>query len=219
MNRQSGDPLRNRAESQGKSPRRRAGLLLVAVAGTFLAVLVLATAMVPDYSYRTAAISDLGVHPETALFFNASLLVVGVLNLLAGVSFHRIHGNRWLLLTYAIASVGAAGVGLVPLGSGPLHGFFALIAFLFFNLEAIGSGRKTGGTIRKLSVLAGAIGLGFLVAFVLGGSGVTAVFGPFGYGGTERMIVYPVLTWALVFGGFLLGTEAGETGDAAGRAK
>lgn len=205
-----GQPTLNpRFDDPGPEPdwvqKRRAGLLLVAVAVTFLAVLVLATAMVPGYSVRTAAISDLGVHAETALLFNGALIVVGTLNLFAGYYFHRLHGTRWLLAFYVLASVGSAGVGLFPLGSGPLHEVFALLAFLFFNLEAIGSGLVVTGRVRQFSVLAGAVGLAFLAAFVLGGSGLPAVFGPFGYGGTERMIVYPPMVWALVFGGSLLG--------------
>ncbi|MFP4530412.1 MAG: DUF998 domain-containing protein [Halodesulfurarchaeum sp.] len=197
--------LGNIGPEQDWVTKRQVGLLLVGVAGNFLAVLALATARVPEYSVRTDAISDLGVHPETALLFNGSLLVVGTLNLLAGYHFHRVHRHRWLLVTYTAASIGVAGVGLFPLGSGPLHELFAFVAFLFFNLEAIGSGLQVTGSVRQFSVLAGAVGLAFLVAFVLGGSGLPAVFGPFGYGGTERMIVYPTLLWALVFGGFLLG--------------
>jgi hypothetical protein len=40
---------------------------------------------------------------------------------------------------------------------------------------------------------------------VLGDSGNAAAFGPIGHGGTERMIVYPVMLWMLAFGGFLMG--------------
>ena len=32
-----------------------------------------------------------------------------------------------------------------------------------------------------------------------------AAFGPIGHGGTERMIVYPVMLWLVAFGGYLLG--------------
>lgn len=36
----------------------------------------------------------------------------------------------------AVAGLGAAGAGLVPLNVSDLHGIFALLAFLFFNIEA-----------------------------------------------------------------------------------
>jgi hypothetical protein len=42
---------------------------------------------------------------------------------------------------------------------------------------------------------------------VIGDSGNTAVFGPIGHGGAERMIVHPVMLWLLAFGGYLMGRQ------------
>jgi hypothetical protein len=39
---------------------------------------------------------------------------------------------------------------------------------------------------------------------VIGDSGNPAIFGVIGHGGSERMIVYPVMLWTLVGGGHLL---------------
>ena len=39
---------------------------------------------------------------------------------------------------------------------------------------------------------------------VIGDAGNAAAFGPIGHGGTERMIVYPVMLWMLAFGGYLM---------------
>lgn len=186
-------------------PLRYTGLLLVALAAAFLLALMIGAAIRPGYDFREAAISDLGVFPETALLFNGSLALVAVLNLFAGYYFYRVHGQRWLFGVFVAGSVGALGTGLFPLGSGPVHQMFAFVAFLSFNLEAIGSGRWAGGILRYLSTGVGLIGLAFLAVFVLGSSGVPVVFGLLGYGGTERMIIYPALLWALVFGGYLLG--------------
>ena len=191
--------------------RQLAGLCFLLLAAQFMTVIMLAAAMVPDYDFNAAAISDLGVFPETSLLFNASLFVVGILNILGGYAFYRYHGQRWLFATFAIAGLGAVGTALVPLNVSDVHGLFALVAFLFFNLQAIGTATRLDGAMRALSIVAGVLGLAFVVVMAIGDGGNTAVFGPIGHGGTERMIVYPVMLWMVAFGGYLLGTRADTT--------
>jgi hypothetical membrane protein len=189
------------------APRTLAGVFFFALAAQFMTVIMLAAAMVPGYDFRAAAISDLGVYPETALLFNVSLVVVGVFNLFGGYFFYRTHGKRWLLAVFALAGVGAIGAGLFPLDTSGLHGLAALLAFVFFNVQAIGSATRLSGFMRALAVLTGVLGLVFVVLMALGDGGNTAAFGPIGHGGTERMIVYPVMLWLVAFGGYLLGKQ------------
>jgi hypothetical membrane protein len=186
--------------------RTLAGLAFVALAAQFLTTIMLAAAMVPGYDFRGGAISDLGVFPETALLFNGSLVVLGLLNLLGGYFFYRSHGRRWILGVFAVTGVGAVGAGLFPLHVGDLHGLFALVAFLFVNLQALASATRLSGPMRALSVLAGVVGLVFVGLMIVGDGGNVAAFGPIGHGGTERMIAYPPLLWLAAFGGYLLGT-------------
>ena len=100
----------------------------------------------------------------------------------------------------------------MPLDSGGAHGLFALGAFLFFNVQAIASSRLATGPMAAISVLAGVVGLIFVVLMVIGDAGNPAVFGPIGHGGAERMIVYPVMLWLLAFGGYLMGREPEPAG-------
>jgi hypothetical membrane protein len=60
--------------------------------------------------------------------------------------------------------------------------------------------------MRALAVLAGTVGLVFVGIMIVGDAGNTAVFGPIGHGGAERMIIYPVMIWLVAFGGYLLGS-------------
>lgn len=186
---------------------RAAGLILLILAAQFMTIIMLAASIAPRYDYHAAAISDLGVIPETSLLFNLSLVAVGVLNIVGGYLFYRSHGRRWILAVFVIAGIGAAGAGLLPLDRSEFHGLFALAAFLFFNLEAIATGQVTHGPIRWVSRVAGATGLAFVVLMVIGDSGSAAVFEPIGHGGAERMIVFPVMLWMLVVGGWLLGRD------------
>ena len=189
--------------------RKLAGTFFPVLAAQFMTVIMLAATMVPGYDFRAAAISGLGVVPETALLFNTSLVLVGVLNLVGGYLFYRTHGKRWLVAIFARAGIGAVGAELFPLDMGGLHGLFALLAFPFFNVQALGTATRLDSVMQALSVLAGGMGLVFVVLMALGDAGNAAAFGPIGHGGTERMIVYPVMLWLVAFGGYLLAKREG----------
>jgi hypothetical membrane protein len=186
--------------------RKRSGLLLSLGSAQFLVMMMLLEAVAPGYSMHDNAISDLGTIPETRLLFNASLFALGLMNALAGFFLYRSDGDRWLLLIFTIGGIGAMGAGLIPLDSPiGIHGIFALLAFLFMNLEAIYVGLALGGALKPISILAGITGLIFLLAMILVDTGTFDVSGSIGHGGVERMIAYPALIWMILFGGYLLG--------------
>jgi hypothetical membrane protein len=189
--------------------RRIAGVALFVLAAEFMTAIMLAASIAPQYDFGGGAISDLGVIPQTALLFNSSLVLIGVLNLIGGYFLHRSHASTWILATFFLAGLGAIGAGLIPLHTSDLHSIFALLAFVFFNVEALACAGLVRGPMRIVSLITGIVGLGFVVLMVIGDSGNAAVFGPIGHGGAERMIVYPVMLWMLAFGGYLLG----ESGD------
>jgi hypothetical membrane protein len=193
-----------RAREAHRADARTPGILLFVLAAQFMTAIMLAASMAPGYDVAGGAISDLGVIPETALVFNISLLAVGALNVIGGYLFYRIHGRRWILSFFLLAGIGAAGAGLVPLDRSEFHGIFALVAFLFFNLEAMASATVIEGPMRPISLLAGIVGFAFVIVMIIGDSGNAAVFGPIGHGGAERMIVYPAMLWMMAFGGYLM---------------
>ena len=180
------------------------GFLLFALGAAFLTVTMLAASIAPAYDYSAAAISDLGVIDETAWLFNGLLLVVGALNIAAGLLMHAAHRRRWIVGVYLLAGIGAIGAGFVPLDVGALHSLFALFGFVFFNVEAVATGTVVRGPIRLVSYAAGLIGLVYVAVMIIGDAGNTAVFGAIGHGGSERMIVYPAMLWAAAFGGYLM---------------
>jgi hypothetical membrane protein len=198
------------ARAVSRDDAQLSGLLLFINAAQFMIVIMLAASVAPAYDYGAAAISDLGVIAETALLFNASLVVVGVLNIAGGYLHYRSHGRTWILATFLVAGMGAVGAGLMPLDRGGLHGLFALLAFLFFNLEAIACATVVSGPMKPVSAVAGVVGLVFVVLMAIGDAGNSAAFGPIGHGGTERMIVYPVMLWMVAFGGYLMATGRAE---------
>ncbi len=188
---------------------RVAGGLFFLLAAQFMVVIMLAASLVPGYDINTAAISDLGVFSQSALLFNGSLVFVGLATLVGGYLFFRWHGAVWLISFFVLAGLGAILAGVFTLESAPgLHGIGALAAFVFFNLMAIGTATRLSGPMRVLSVLLGLTGLAFVVIMAIGDAGNTAVFGPIGHGGAERMIVYPPMLWLLAVGGYLMGRRS-----------
>ena len=139
-----------------------AGLLLFSVSAAFLLVTTLTASIAPAYDFHGSAISDLGVSAETAVLFNGLLVVIGVLNICAGYVLYR-RGRRALLAIYVLAGIGAIGAGLFPLSTGGLHSMFALVAFIAFNFEVIGSALLLIGPMRLIGIAAGAIGLVYAV--------------------------------------------------------
>jgi len=166
--------------------------------------------MIPGDDFRGAAISDLGASPGTALPFNTPLVPVGVPTLAAGSPFHP-PPERRLLAALTLAGVGAVGAGLFRLDTGGLHGLTALLASPFFNVQAPGTATRLRSAMRALSVLAGGVGLVFVVLMTLGGAGNAAAFGPIGHGGTERTIASPAVLRPVAPGGYLPRRAMGRT--------
>ena len=187
------------------------GLLLFILAAGFMTVIMVGTSMAPGYDVQGGAISDLGVIGETAMLFNGALLAVGLLNIASGYLLYRTHGHAWVFAVFLLAGLGAIGAGLVPLNASDLHGIFALVAFVFFNVEALGAAALDQGPMRWVSVVAGLVGLAFVVIMVIGDAGNPGVFGPIGHGGAERMIVYPSMLWMMAFGGYSDGSPVGRS--------
>lgn len=194
----------SRPRTESRADVTVSGILLLSLASQFMTVIMLAASMAPGYDIARGAISDLGVIDESALLFNLSLIGVGLLNVAAGAMLYRAHRHAWILAVFGLAGLGAAGAGVVPLDASDLHGIFALVAFLFFNVQAIACAGLVHGPMRAVSILAGVVGLAFVVVMVIGDAGYSGIFGPIGHGGAERMIVYPAMLWMLVFGGYLI---------------
>jgi len=184
-----------------------AGSLFVAVPALFVTTLTVAAAMVPGYHVGADAISELGVAPETALLFNGAIVVTGIANAVAGRYYYRRHGAAWLLALFVLGGVGSAGVGVFPMDTGAPHAVAAFVAFTGVNLQTVGAAARFDGPLRVAGVVAGLVGLGALAWFLLGGGEGAAAYGALGYGGVERLIVYPALLWTVALGGALLTPE------------
>ncbi|MCW5715036.1 MAG: DUF998 domain-containing protein [Bauldia sp.] len=184
-----------------------AGLVLFAAAAQSMLVAMLAGAMAPGYSQGANAISDLGVIPQTATLFNASVIATGILTAIGGFLLASWLRRRWVVAFFVLAGAGAIGVGLAPVEISPrTHEWLALAAFLGFTLLPAACARNFVGWMRPISIVATVVGTGYLAVMVFGIRVDGTVFGDIGLGGAERMVIYPGLLWMLALGGYLMRT-------------
>lgn len=205
-----------RGEMNGTSGRYRsiAGASLVGVGIVSTLGIITAEALYPGYDPGTQTISSLGaaygpggaVQPSASIF-SGSMIVAGLLTLVAAYGIDRTYERRWLTAVVAATGVGVTGVGAFPEHVGALHAIAALVAFAAGGLSAIGVATVVPGPFRYLSAALGAAALVALAAFLAVGGST-----PLGIGGLERLITYPTQIWVTAFGGYLLGRPAaGDT--------
>ncbi|APE96547.1 hypothetical protein HSR6_2120 [Halodesulfurarchaeum formicicum] len=202
--------------TQGMSARSLAGLG-TALAG-ILAFMGIITGEVlyPNYSTRQD-ISDLGstrppnpvIHEPAATIFNSTMVISGLCLLVAAYFAYRAIGRADFPVLLGVFGLGALGVGLFPGNVTPWHGLAALLTFFAGGLTAIYSVRIVDRPFAVLCGLLGGISLTILVSLIaLGIAGVPHPLDFLGSGGVERWVAYPLLLWAVVFGGYLLGVDS-----------
>lgn len=100
--------------------------------------ILLATMLDPTFSWLHHALSDLGVRDESALVFNGSLVLGGLLGGIYGIgvtSDSTSSTSRSVGIIFTVASIGLVGVGVFVIGH-PLHGpaavgFYFLVTLAF----------------------------------------------------------------------------------------
>jgi hypothetical membrane protein len=127
-------------------------------------------------------------------------MVIGGLLILAASFFLFRELKSWIVIFPALLGTGVLGVGLFP-GNNPfLHPLFALIAFIAGGLSAIILSMRAPSPFRFVLGFLGLISLIFLFFSAM-------IIPVLGDGGTERFVAYPVVIWAIGFGGYLIGNE------------
>jgi hypothetical membrane protein len=173
--------------------------------------IIIAETKYPNFRHYTTRqeISDLGgtrpphglVTQPSAMIFDTTMLIAGVLLLAGAFALWRLYRDRLLTVAAALFGVGTFLVGIFPGNTTP-HPFAAMIAFVFSALTAIAAFRVTSAPFRVMCVFAGLLSLAALIAGELGDN--SPVVKSIGIGGTERWIVFPVILWLVFFGGYLL---------------
>jgi hypothetical membrane protein len=184
-----------------------AGIILIIGCIQFFMAVNLAETQYPGYSISKNVLSDLGgslppVEPS-AIIFNLSIIVFGVLGIITVYLILKSGGCRLFSSCLAISSIGAVGVGLFPEYTGSTHLFFALLTFLFGSLAVLFSYRL-GLNIPMviISIITGLTSFLVLITFILS-PGTNPLITYLGVGGAERLMAYPTLLYLTALGGYL----------------
>jgi len=206
----------SRARDWATDLRIGGGLLFLAGA-TILMGIITAEALYPGtFSTGANEISDLGgtrppnsvILQPSATIFDVSMMLIGVLVMVASGFVQRAFGRRSVTIPIAVLGVGAFGVGIFPGNTGNPHAIFAMVTFISGGIAALTAARVTSGPFRYISYLLGTASLGTLVTYMLlGDASPMAVLG---IGGVERWIVFPVVLWVTAYGGYLCGRADGR---------
>lgn len=193
---------------------RWGGALFVLASLQFLVVMIIAQLRYSGYSDLTNYISDLGNSHDSPAFwaFNGSIILLGLMGLLGAALIRSAFAPRRTralgIGMLAIASLGAIGVGLFPETApefgGHIHSLMSLVTFvgsgfalLFLALAMMRDTRWEG--FRGYTGISGAVTLVALILFIPASSGSTSGIGSVP-GLIERLIVAPILLWAIVAG-------------------
>lgn len=194
---------------------RVAGTALFGAGALLLMAIITCEALYP-FAYSTARneISDLGgtrppaalVFQPVATIFNVSMIATGLLLLLGGTVLQRAV-RRWSVSLPVLVLGGAVVlVGVFPGNTGLPHALSAMVAFWAGGIAAVLTSRVVAGPFRSVLTLLGVINLLCLASyFTLGAANPMWALG---VGGAERWVAYPVLLWAMGFGGYLAGSAA-----------
>lgn len=173
------------------------------MAGVIFTVLnTVSEAVYPGYSVGANALSDLGaVGAPTRLLWDGQLVVSGIIASLGVVLLFRagfIPRSRAVRGVYLAPNVATVVVGLVPENTvSAVHVLAAFTVFVVGGLAAVYTYRLTSSPFRYLSVCLGLLSLAATPLL----SAHTAL----GFGGAERLVVYPFIVWGIAFGSYLMG--------------
>jgi hypothetical membrane protein len=191
-----------------------AGALYSSAGFVLLMGIITAETKYPIFRHYTTRqeISDLGgtrppqglVTQPSAMIFDTTMLIAGVLLLAGAFALWRLYRDRVLTVVSTLFGIGALGVGIFPGNTTP-HPIVAMIAFVCSALTAIAVFRVTPAPFRFMSLTVGLLSLIALTVAFLGDNSPIAK--SIGIGGVERWVVFPMILWLAFFGGYLLASR------------
>ena len=193
--------------------QKTAGLLMVISGIQFMLLVSIAETLYPGYNtakYDLSSLADLPIHEPSATIFNVTVFIAGLLIVIASYLIYKRYQGKIFQAFLGILGIGAMGVGIFPGYTGNVHVIFAMASFIFGSLALLTSFTILKDSLLKyVMIVLGAIAfLDILLVIILQDA---SPFMTFGIGGTERLIVYPVILGVIALGGYLTGSMHQES--------
>ena len=198
------------------------GIVAIIAAAQWIIGVFIAQGFYPSYTITQKDLSDLGatcynatmptpgsceIFQPSSIIWNTVLSLVGILTIASAYMIYRGLGNRLFSSLVGLFGLGALIAGVVPENVGlTTHNLAARVSFVAEAIAAVTVYRvklEAPPHFRYLSMLFGLISLAGL-AIMLSLSFATLESSAIGYGGDERIIVYPLFIWETVLGVFLI---------------
>ena len=176
-----------------------AGTFLFFGAAQFILSTIIAESLYPGYNIYTNSLSSLGVGPVPWIF-NVSVILLGATALIAGFLILKTFNDKPIAALLTLSGLGGIFVGLFPSNFSIIHSVAAGFAFFFAPFAAIACYRITRPPMKYVCLILGLISV---IGFILYKTNTDFDLG----WGMERIIVYPTLIWAIVFGGYLMAVK------------
>jgi hypothetical membrane protein len=173
-----------------------AGYFLIIGSIQFMLSILISESLYQGYNVSLQALSDLGVG-KTALIFNISIIMAGLMIIFAVYYINNVFKDKIPLLFMLLMGTGMIGVGAFPETTLFVHIAFSLIVFIFGTLSVLFSLKLVKFPIRYIFLALGLISAISLIAVLFG------VSLGLGSGGIERLLVYPMILWGILFGSYL----------------
>lgn len=188
--------------------QKTAGLLMVISGIQFMLLVSIAETLYPGYNtakYDLSSLADLPIHEPSATIFNVTVFIAGLLIVIASYLIYKRYQGKIFPAFLGLLGIGAMGVGIFPGYTGNVHVIFAMASFIFGSLALLTSFTILKDSLLKyiLTVLGAIALLDILLVIILQDA---SPFMAFGIGGTERLIVYPVILGVIALGGYLTGS-------------
>jgi hypothetical membrane protein len=189
---------------KAQSDYRKAGILYL-VSGIVISLAIsLSEALYTNYSVHTNSISDLAATTaRTTFIMEPAGFIWGLCWLFGSYFLLRNSGKRGLFILYLVPAVGV----LLAISSPEninvaIHSIGAIIAFIPGAMSAVYSYKLVRSELKYFSLVLGFVSL-FGVILEFGAYYSYVVQQVLGPGGTERIILYPLLIWLISFGAYL----------------
>ena len=171
----------------------------------FFLAIIIGAGITPGYHTGVYYVSSLGVG-ETALLFNASVIILGVCMVLASYFVQQEYKKSLFSILIFLSGLSALGVGFFPEDARPFHGIMTALVFLFGALFLLTSITVEKTPILYITSILGSFTL--IASFVfLPFLGLevesTTEFMGFMKGTLERFIIYPMLIGVILLAGYL----------------
>ncbi|KYC45704.1 MAG: hypothetical protein APG12_01057 [Candidatus Methanofastidiosum methylothiophilum] len=189
--------------------KAKAGLIFMCGAIIFLFGIMLAEFTYDRYSVSQNMISDLGANQDlSAAIFNSSILIFGISAVYSANIFRRTFKDNIFSLVIFLAGTGAIIVGIFNVNSILIiHYFGALMSFILGAISILYSTKIIyRSTLSYLWIIMGSVSLVSIAFLFICWPLNNNCFGV-GYGSVERLIVYPIIVWAIATGSYLISNK------------